>query len=220
MQKLYITHDLGLQWMTKWRLTIWESSFAIPFPVLRKQQKCKRLTKCGCSQENWHSSHSKPLLTQDFTDDKCTNGFTLIEVLLIVAIIATLLVVALPGFQRMFARAKISQARADIAIMGNRISDHFMDYGQYPETLEVLDHPKLHDPYGFAYEYLVIFGKKKSEISGKWRKDRFLVPLNYDFDLYSVGEDGKSQAPLTAKASYDDIIRANNGRFIELASKY
>ena len=117
-------------------------------------------------------------------------------------------------------RARISQARSDIAMMGNKITDNFVDYGQYPVTLEELDFSKLHDPYGFAYEYLLIFDKKKNEIKGKWRKDRFLVPLNYDFDLYSVGKDGKSVAPLTAKASHDDIIRANNGRFIDLASKY
>jgi general secretion pathway protein G len=151
---------------------------------------------------------------------KNRKGFTLIEVLLIVAILATLLVVALPGFQRMFDRAKISQVCADIAAMGNKISDHFMDYGQYPETLEELVLPKRYDPYGFAYEYLVIFGKNKSDIAGKCRKDRFLVPLNYDFDLYSVGKDGETQAPLTAKASHDDIIRANNGSFINVASKY
>jgi len=126
----------------------------------------------------------------------------------------------MPGFQRMADRARISQARSDIAMMGNKITDNFVDYGQYPVTLEELDFSKLHDPYGFAYEYLLIFGKKKNEIQGKWRKDRFLVPLNYDFDLYSVGKDGKSVAPLTAKASHDDIIRANNGRFIDLASKY
>ena len=166
-------------------------SFVVTLPVLRKHQKCKM-----------------------------NSGFTIIELLLIVAIIATLLVVAMPGFQRMFDRAKTSQACADIAIMGTKISDHFMDYGEYPETLEEIDFPKLHDPYGFAYEYLVIFGKKKSEIYGKWRKDRFLVPLNYDFDLYSIGKDGKTQAPLTAASSYDDILRANNGRFIDIASKY
>jgi len=151
---------------------------------------------------------------------KSTNGFTLIEVLLIVATLATLLVVALPAFNRMTERARISQASSDIAVIGSKITDHFVDYGQYPETLEELDFPKRHDPYGFPYEYLVIFGKKKNEIQGKWRKDRFLVPLNYDFDLYSIGKDGKTQAPLTAKASHDDIIRANNGRFIDIASKY
>ena len=48
-------------------------------------------------------------------------------------------------------------------------------------------------------------------------KDRFLVPINSDFDLYSMGKDGKSQMPLTAKDSRDDIIRANDGAYIGLA---
>jgi general secretion pathway protein G len=161
-----------------------------------------------------------PLQTPVSTRDKITRGFTIIELLLVVAIIGTLLVVALPGFKRMTDRARVTQAASDIATMGNKLTDHFVDYGQYPETLEELDKPKLYDPYGFPYEYLVIFGKDKSEIQGKWRKDRFLVPLNYDFDLYSVGRDGSTAAPLTAEASYDDVIRANNGKFIDIASKY
>ena len=49
------------------------------------------------------------------------------------------------------------------------------------------------------------------------RKDRFLVPINSDFDLYSMGKDRISQIPLTAKASRDDIIRANDGAYIGLA---
>jgi general secretion pathway protein G len=76
------------------------------------------------------------------------------------------------------------------------------------------------DPWGNPYQYLVILGKKKSEVAGKWRKDRFLVPINSDFDLYSMGKDGKSQPPLTANASHDDIVRANNGEYIGEASKY
>ena len=54
----------------------------------------------------------------------------------------------------------------------------------------------------------------------KRRKDRFLVPLNKEYDLYSMGKDGKSQPPLTAKESYDDIVRANNGIYIGQASQF
>lgn len=158
--------------------------------------------------------------TQLMTQGKRIKGFTMIELLLVVAILGTILVVALPGFQRMIDKARINKACSDIAIMSNKISDYFLDYGEYPETLDELDYKKIYDPYGFPYEYLVIFGKNKSDIQGKWRKDRFLVPLNYDFDLYSVGKDGTSQAPLTSDSSYDDIIRANNGRFIDIAYKY
>ena len=35
-----------------------------------------------------------------------------------------------------------------------------------------------------------------------------------------MGKDGDSKAPLTAQASRDDIIRANDGGYIGLASGY
>jgi len=147
-------------------------------------------------------------------------GLTLVELLLVVAIISTLLSVAIPGTSNMLHRAYISRACGEISIMSLKLTDHLIDYGVLPETLEELDIPTLTDPWGNPYQYLIIMGRKKSEISGKWRKDHFLVPLNYDFDLYSMGKDGKSVAPLTAKASHDDIVRANNGDYIGLASKY
>lgn len=46
------------------------------------------------------------------------------------------------------------------------------------------------------------------------------MPINSDYDLYSKGKDGKSQKPLTAAASRDDIVRAGNGAFVGLASDY
>jgi general secretion pathway protein G len=55
---------------------------------------------------------------------------------------------------------------------------------------------------------------------GGARKDRFLVPINSDFDLYSMGVDGESVGPLTAIKSHDDIIRANDGGYYGLASNF
>ena len=55
---------------------------------------------------------------------------------------------------------------------------------------------------------------------GKLRKDRFLVPVNSDYDLYSKGQDRKSSTPFTAKASQDDIVRANDGAYVGLASEF
>ena len=46
------------------------------------------------------------------------------------------------------------------------------------------------------------------------------MPVNSDFDLYSMGADGESSAPFTAKNSHDDVVRANNGAFIGLAEDY
>ena len=75
----------------------------------------------------------------------------------------------------------------------------------------------LKDPWGNNYQYLNI---ETTTGLGKMRKDRFLVPLNTDFDLYSMGKDGDSQSPLTAEVSHDDIIRANDGEYIGIASEY
>jgi general secretion pathway protein G len=47
-----------------------------------------------------------------------------------------------------------------------------------------------------------------------------MVPINTDFDLYSMGRDGQSLAPLAAPTSRDDVVRAANGAFIGLASKF
>jgi len=57
-------------------------------------------------------------------------------------------------------------------------------------------------------------------VMGQARKDRFLVPLNSDYDLYSAGKDGESRPPLSAQMSQDDIVRANDGAYIGLASQY
>jgi general secretion pathway protein G len=55
---------------------------------------------------------------------------------------------------------------------------------------------------------------------GQPRKDRFLVPINSDYDLYSMGPDGASTPPLTAKASHDDIIRASDGAYVGVAENF
>lgn len=49
------------------------------------------------------------------------------------------------------------------------------------------------------------------------RKDKRLRPIDSDDDLDSVGKDGASVAPSTAKRSRDDVMRASDGAYIGLA---
>jgi general secretion pathway protein G len=151
-------------------------------------------------------------------------AFTLIEVLIIVSILGTLLALLIPGYTNILEKSRSNQAIADVAKISRHLDDFLTDHGTLPETLnELLAEAgplNLIDPWGNPYEYLVILGKRKSEIQGKWRKDRFMVPINSDYDLYSMGKDEKTQAPLTARASWDDIVRANDGNFIGLAHKF
>jgi len=147
---------------------------------------------------------------------------TLVELLLGVLIIGTLVGFSIPIYKNQLDRAKKTRAISDIYVMQTEIIEFMIDHDRLPESLAELGkgRDRLRDPWGSLYRYLKIEGKKKKEVQGKWRKDRFLVPLNSDFDLYSMGKDKKSRPPLTAKVSRDDIVRANNGGYVGLASEY
>jgi len=52
------------------------------------------------------------------------------------------------------------------------------------------------------------------------RRDRYLFPLNTDYDLFSLGPDHQTATSLGESTGLDDVIRANNGGFFGLASDY
>lgn len=52
------------------------------------------------------------------------------------------------------------------------------------------------------------------------RRDRYLFPLNTDYDLFSLGPDHQTATSLGEGVGLDDVIRANNGGFFGLASDY
>ncbi|MEE8494239.1 MAG: prepilin-type N-terminal cleavage/methylation domain-containing protein [Nitrospirales bacterium] len=145
-------------------------------------------------------------------------GFTLIEVLIVIAMIATLTAIGIPVYATALGRARVTMAIADVHTFDREIQVYQLFNGRPPATLAAIGRANWRDPYGNPYEYLNIINGGPG--LGKVRKDQNLVPLNADYDLYSKGQDGKSQPPLTAKVSYDDIVRANNGGFVDLASKY
>ena len=147
----------------------------------------------------------------------CYGGFTLIELLVVIGIIGTLSSIAIPTYSGYIEKAKITKAAAEIRMLEKEIIAYELDNEYLPDTLNEIDRGNLQDPWGNPYQYLNF---ENVQGKGEMRKDRFLVPLNSDFDLYSMGNDGASQLPLTAKDSRDDIIRASNGQYVGIASKY
>jgi len=148
---------------------------------------------------------------------KTFRGFTLIEVLIVIAILGTLSGIAIPAYKNYIEKARIVTAIAEISILQKEIAEYETKNNILPNTLNDIGRGTLLDPWGNPYQYLNF-----ANVSGmgQMRKDRFLVPLNSDYDLYSMGKDGLSVPPLTANASHDDIIRANNGTYIGIASEY
>ena len=149
----------------------------------------------------------------------CSKAFTIFEAVIVLAALGTLLAVSIPIYTNILNKAKIITAITDIASVSRELEDYLQDNGTLPETLDEI-RTNFKDPWGRPYKYLAIIGKPKGQVQGQWRKDRFQVPLNADFDLYSKGKDGNSAPPLTAATSYDDVVRANNGDYIGLGSKY
>lgn len=146
-----------------------------------------------------------------------SRGFTLLELLFALAVAAVLTTVAVPAYRGYVERSRISAAIADIAGIHLAIQRHVTANYQPPPDLATVGMAGRLDPWGRQYAYLSFTGLKGK---GPMRKDKNLVPINSQYDLYSMGPDGESVAPLTAKASRDDVILANDGGFIGLASDY
>ncbi|MFZ5801762.1 MAG: type II secretion system major pseudopilin GspG [Candidatus Omnitrophota bacterium] len=132
------------------------------------------------------------------------NGFSLIEILLVVVIIATLSAMILPRLMGRSDQAKRAAAKADVEVnIATALKLYELDNGFFPSTEQgltaLLSKPasepvpqnwngpylekKPIDPWGRPYQY---------EAPGKNRQ--------HDYDLYSAGKNTK------AEAKDDDIV--------------
>ncbi|MCW5633751.1 MAG: prepilin-type N-terminal cleavage/methylation domain-containing protein [Rubrivivax sp.] len=158
-----------------------------------------------------------PLAVTGVARARTARGFTLIELMTAIALVAVLASLAVSGWDGWRNKVRTKKAQEDIIAIGAVVDQHLQDTGALPADLAAIGRSGLRDPWGNAYEYLPLV---TPAAKGAARKDHSLVPLNSDYDLYSKGPDGATAAPLTAKASRDDILRANNGRFVGPASMY
>ncbi|MBI4001946.1 MAG: prepilin-type N-terminal cleavage/methylation domain-containing protein [Nitrospira defluvii] len=192
-------------------------------------------------------------------------GFTLIELIIAVAIIGALAGLAIPAYVGYLDKARLARCIAEIRYIERAIDAFEVANESLPNSLAEAGAGDLVDPWGNSYEYLNIAaltlpgggggggaggagggaaggGGTGGAKKGAWlwllpdeayaaqtggngdtakpRKDRFLHPINSDYDLYSMGKDGKTVEALTAKMSHDDVIRGNDGQFVGLAAEF
>jgi general secretion pathway protein G len=66
------------------------------------------------------------------------SGFTLVELMVVLAVIALLLAVVVPDYVGRTKRAEEAVLQENLAVMRDALDKHFADAGRYPETLEDL----------------------------------------------------------------------------------
>jgi general secretion pathway protein G len=69
---------------------------------------------------------------------KRSSGFTLIELIIVMAIIATLLTIAVPRYYASLDRSKEAVLKENLYQMRDSIGKYYADKGKYPATLDAL----------------------------------------------------------------------------------
>lgn len=144
-------------------------------------------------------------------------GWTLLELLIALAVAGILAALANAGYSAAVEKARVTQAMADIAELSMGIERHLTRQGAYPASLTEIESPARLDPWGNPYRYAPFVTPAAIAAA---RKDRLLNPLNRDYDLFSVGRDGKFTTQITQRDSLDDVIRARMGGYIGLAGDF
>ncbi|MGH7541774.1 MAG: type II secretion system protein [Gemmatimonadota bacterium] len=144
-------------------------------------------------------------------------GWTLIEIVLALVITAVLAALVLPGYTSMVERRRRAEAIADIRTIEAEIEAYAFGSRRPPPTLGEIGWATRRDPWGRPYRYLRFDGL---DWVLRARIDRFDVPINSTYDLYSVGPDGRSALSLQLPESRDDMIRANDGAYVGPAWRF
>jgi general secretion pathway protein G len=142
-------------------------------------------------------------------------GFTLVELIVITVIIGVLAAIAIPAYSRFVEKTRVTRVVAEIRSLEKDILASTVEGNSLPNSLNDIGRGALRDPWGNFYQYL------KIDDPGVARLDMLgILPLNSDFDLYSLGPDGVTQQSVSETNSLDDVLRAGNGGWIGLGTDF
>ena len=134
-------------------------------------------------------------------------GFTLIELMIAITILAILADVGIPAFMAYQERARVSATKSNMSLFKNAIMLYQGDTGQYPKKLQDLikaprDDERVAKKWGGPY----IEAKNSEALEDGW-SNRFQYKVTpgskYAYELFSYGPNGKG-APKTEHISVWD----------------
>jgi len=146
-----------------------------------------------------------------------SKGLTLIEIMIVVAILGILSAVAIPSYNGYQEKRRIAEAREDIVAMSLAIEQYITINREMPANLDDIGWRNVKDPWdkNYLYRDLTIdanVSRARADSSGQ--------SLNSDFDLWSRGPNKKSSRIVTNNNGSDDILRAFNGREVRLGKEF
>lgn len=97
-----------------------------------------------------------------------SKGFTLIEIMMVVAIIGLLAGLAIPKFLGYIEKARIARCIAEIRYFERDITAYYVSNEKYPDSFDDLGRSQnsLLDPWGNPYQYFLIAGTKWASNGG------------------------------------------------------
>jgi len=144
---------------------------------------------------------------------RLSRGMSLLELTMAIGVVALVASVAVPSVDAYLNHGKATHAIGDIGTISIQLYRWQSNTRKFPETLAEAGLTKFVDPWGNPYQYVNVATAKPGAV----RRDRNGTPLNSDFDLYSMGPDGRTETRLNEGKARDDIVRANNGQFVGVA---
>lgn len=114
-----------------------------------------------------------------------SSGFTLIEILVVMAIIAMLAVLVAPNIFNQQAGAMRDAATVEISTLSTALDMYRLDVGRYPDSLDGL---VVNDSDRAAWNGPYLRGSELPD--DPWDNPYVYEPDGSDFTLYSLGADG------------------------------
>jgi general secretion pathway protein G len=153
----------------------------------------------SAERKKWTGNASKEIETMDldmmkirkmkdgFYQDRKMRGFTLVELLLVLVILALIGGLVLPGIIGKAEGAKVKAASSQIDRLAMAVESYYLDTGATPESLDELVNANGGVP-GWNGPYV-----KPSSLKDPWGREYvYDYPGEHgDFDIYSFGADGQ-----------------------------
>ena len=132
-------------------------------------------------------------------------GFTLVELLVVLAILGLLVGIAVPQLFKYFSRAKVDAANVQIETIASGLDLFLLDIGRYPTEQEGL-HALAAPPPGLA-RWNGPYLSRSSLLVDPWgRPYVYRLPgrAHAAYDLYTLGPDGTATGPPESDDTHAD----------------